>query len=114
MSAEHLKRFEGLPRQTLSDGRIVVEAATHTAKRRGLAKLDALPPDLAMHFPKCTAIHTFGMRFPLDLIWLARDGSLVRVDRDVAPKRMRTCRQAASVVETLSGEADAFLAAGLA
>jgi uncharacterized membrane protein (UPF0127 family) len=112
MSGEHI--FDGLPRRTLSDGRVVVEAATHNARRRGLAKLDALPPDHAMHIPRCTAIHTFGMRFAVDLVWLAKDESLVRVDRNVVPKRMRTCRQAASVVQTLAGEADAFIAAGLA
>lgn len=76
--------------------------------------MDALPPDHALQIPHTPSVHTFGMRFSLDLIWLAKDGSLVRVDRGVPSKRMRICIRARSVVETLSGEADAFLAAGLA
>jgi hypothetical protein len=39
---------------------------------------------------------------------------VVRVDRDVPPRRMRTCMRARSVVEVAAGRADAFLAAGLA
>ncbi len=53
------------------------------------------------------------MRFALDLIWLDKERSVVRVDRDVRPRRMRFCRQARSVVETVAGQADAFLAAGV-
>ena len=53
------------------------------------------------------------MRFALDLIWLDRDGAVVRVDRDVPPRRLRACRAARSVVEVAAGRADAFLAGGL-
>ena len=53
------------------------------------------------------------MRFALDLIWLGADGHVVRVDRDVAPRRLRGCRRARSVVECAAGEAGAFLAAGV-
>lgn len=81
---------------------------------RGLAKLDALAPDEALHIPRCRSVHTVGMRFALDLLWLDRDGAVVRVDHDVAARRLRTCLRARSVVECVAGEADAFLAAGLA
>jgi hypothetical protein len=37
----------------------------------------------------------------------------VRVDRDVAPRRMKACRRARSVLEVNAGSADEFLAAGL-
>jgi uncharacterized membrane protein (UPF0127 family) len=53
------------------------------------------------------------MRFPLDLVWLDRAGAVVRVDRDVPRRRVRTCLRARSVVECGAGRADAFLAAGL-
>jgi uncharacterized membrane protein (UPF0127 family) len=53
------------------------------------------------------------MRFALDLIWLRKDGSIVRIDRDVGPGRMRLCPRARSVLETVAGRADAFVAAGV-
>ncbi len=75
--------------------------------------LDALPPTLALHIPRCRSVHTVTMRFALDLIWLDRDGRVVRVDRGVPPGRMRSCLRARSVVEAGAGTGDAFLAAGL-
>lgn len=104
-------RFDGLPRRELPGGRVVIEARTHRSRRRGLSRLDALAPDQALHIPATPSVHTFGMRFALDLIWLGRDGGVVRVDRDVAPRRMRFCAGARSVIETVAGEADGFLAA---
>jgi uncharacterized membrane protein (UPF0127 family) len=48
----------------------------------------------ALHIPRCRSVHTFGMRFALDLVWLDADGRVVRVDRGVPPWRVRRCRAA--------------------
>jgi uncharacterized membrane protein (UPF0127 family) len=53
------------------------------------------------------------MRFGLDLIWLRKDGTVARIDRDVGPRRITFCRRARSVVETVAGAADRFIAAGI-
>jgi uncharacterized membrane protein (UPF0127 family) len=103
-------RFDDLPRRELGDGRVLIEARTHRSRRRGLSHLDALPAEWALHIPATPSVHTFGMRFDLDLIWLARDGTVVRVDHAVPPRRMRFCRGARSVVETAAGHGDAFRA----
>ena len=91
----------------------MAEAHTRAARLKGLAKLDAMPESTALHIPKCWSVHTFTMRFPLDLIWLDKAGTVVRVDRDVPPRRVKTCVKARSVVEANAGTADAFVAAGL-
>jgi len=75
--------------------------------------LDALPVRVALHIPRCRSVHTFGMRFALDLIWLGGDGRVLRIDRKVPPRRVRTCVRARSVVEVNGGVADAFLAGGV-
>jgi uncharacterized membrane protein (UPF0127 family) len=106
-------RLDGLPARELRGGLRVAEATTRRSRMKGLAKLDALPPALALHIPRCRSVHTVAMRFALDLIWLDRDGRVVRVDRDVPPGRMRSCLRARSVVEAGAGTGDAFLAAGL-
>ena len=80
---------------------------------RGLARLDSMPDWIALHIPRCRSVHTFTMRFPLDLIWLDKAGGVVRVDRSVPPRRLRSCWRARSVVEANAGTADAFVAAGL-
>ena len=112
-SAEACPRLDGLPGRDLTGGLRVAEANSRAARMKGLAKLDVQPEYLALHLPRCRSVHTFTMRFPLDLIWLGKDGRPVRVDRAVPPNRMKQCLRARSVVEANAGTADAFLAAGL-
>lgn len=103
-------RFDGLPHTALDADRVLIEARTHRSRRRGLSRLDALDPMYALHIPQTPSVHTFGMRFALDLIWLDGEGAVVRVDHGVGARRMRLCVRARSVIETVAGEGDAFLA----
>ncbi len=113
MSGDLEPRFAGLPTTEYPGGLIVVEAGTRKARTLGLSRLDHLDPDHALHIPKCSLIHMFGMRFELDLIWLHKDGTVARVDHAVGRRRLRFCRRAKSVIETVAGRADAFVAAGV-
>jgi uncharacterized protein len=92
----------------------VARASTLASRLKGLGGLDALPPAVALHIPRCRSVHTFTMRFPLDLIWLDGDGHVVRIDHAVPRWRMKWCPRARSVVEAGAGTGDAFVAAGLA
>lgn len=103
-------RFDSFPARDLPGGLRIVEAATRRARGKGLARLDEMPETLALHLVPCRSIHTFGMRFALDLIWLDRAGDVVRVDTGVPPRRLRTCLRARSVLEVRAGNADRFLA----
>ena len=113
MASQLESRFDGLPTTEYAGGLVVVEAKTRKARTLGLARLDQLDPDHALHIPKCSSIHMFGMRFALDLIWLGKDGTVVRIDRQVGRRQIRMCMKAKSVIETASGRADAFVAAGV-
>jgi uncharacterized protein len=114
VTPEPCPRLDALPGRELEGGLRVAEARSRAARLRGLAGLERLPRTAGLHIPGCRSVHTFTMRFPLDLIWLDRDGRPVRVDRHVPPRRMKACRRARSVVEVNAGAADAFLEAGLA
>ena len=63
---------------------------------RGLAFADAGQP---LFIPRCRSVHTFGMRYALDLFWLDERNDLARVDRDVPPRRVARCSGAAAVLE---------------
>jgi len=108
------RRLAALPARDLAGGLRVHDARGMRARARGLGGLDALPADRALRIPRCRAVHTFTMRFALDLIWLGPDGAVVRVDRNVPPRRHRGCARARAVVETRAGCADRFIAAGIA
>ncbi len=112
-SSEACPRLDGLPGRELSGGLRVAEANSRGSRMKGLAKLDVMPERLALHIPRCRSVHTFTMRFPLDLIWLGKDGQVVRVDPAVPPRRLKWCLKARSVVEANAGTADRFVGAGL-
>jgi uncharacterized membrane protein (UPF0127 family) len=103
-------RLDGLPGRDLDGGLRIVEARTRRSRGRGLARLDTMPSDVGLQLAPCRSIHTFGMRFALDLLWLDGTGAVVRVDREVPPRRVRTCWRARSVIEVRGGAAPPFVA----
>ena len=105
-------RLGALPAVDAGDGLLVHQAVRAGQRRRGLAGLDGLPANRALHLRPCRAVHTFGMRFALDLVWLDGARRVVRVDRGVPPRRQRACLRARSVVELRAGDADRLLESG--
>jgi hypothetical protein len=75
----------------------IVVARSFWRRIRGLAL--RRPPGPALLIPRCRSVHTFGMRFPLHLVWLDRDGRVLAVDLRVPPNRVRARRDAAAVLE---------------
>lgn len=105
------RRLDHLERRALPGGLTLLVAGDRRSRRRGLARLDELPAGQALLFERCRSVHTIGMRFALDLLWLDGGGRLVRLDEDVAAWRIRTCLQARAVVEAPAGEGARFAAA---
>ncbi|MGB2710692.1 MAG: DUF192 domain-containing protein [Conexibacter sp.] len=95
-------RLRRLPPTVLDpplDGLDVRIAHGPRARLLGLAGLRTLPPGTGLLLPRTRSVHTFGMRFALDLVWLDGDGAIVRVDRAVRAGRVRSCRPARAVLE---------------
>src|SRR5438046_710370 len=80
----------------------VVVARSFRRRLRGLA-LRRGPPGYALLIPRCRCVHTFGMRFALDLVWFGADGRVLAIDRRVPPNRVVARRGAWAVLETPSG-----------
>jgi hypothetical protein len=54
-------------------------------------------------------VHTIGMRFALDLVWLDRAGDVLRIDEHVGRGRIRSCLGAGGgVVEVAAGRGPAL------
>lgn len=58
------------------------------ARLRGLIGRRALPPGRGLLIPRCNAIHTLFMRFPIRATFLDRQGNVVKVVRNVRPGRL--------------------------
>lgn len=81
-----------------------VPAATgFRARLLGLAHLPAERAGVGLLIPRCACVHTFGMRFALDLVFLDRAGRVLSVRRDVAPRRLAWQRGACAVLELPQG-----------
>jgi uncharacterized membrane protein (UPF0127 family) len=80
-----------------------VEIVVARSFRRRLLGLGLRRPGPALLIPGCRSVHTFGMRFALDLAWLDREGRVVALDEGVRPGRVRCCREAVAVLEVPAG-----------
>lgn len=69
------------------------------ARLLGLAGLDREAAGAGLLIPRCAAVHTFGMRFALDLVFLDRDGRPCSVRLALPPRRLAADRRAAAVLE---------------
>ena len=69
------------------------------ARLLGLAYLEREEAGPGLLIPGCSSVHTFGMRFELDLYFLDRDGGVVSVRLGVPAKRVAFCGSARSVLE---------------
>lgn len=56
-------------------------------RMRGLLGRSGLPPGELLSIPHCNLIHTFGMRFPIDVIFIDANGTFVKIVRNLHPKR---------------------------
>jgi uncharacterized membrane protein (UPF0127 family) len=91
-------RLRRLPVVTVL-GREVRVATTFRARLLGLAHLDREEAGPGLLIPRCSSIHTFGMRFALDLYFLDEEGAAIEVRRGVPGRRVAFCRRATAVIE---------------
>ena len=92
------RRFRRLPFGTILG--FTVPVATHLWPRLlGLAFLDRERAGEGLLIPRCRSVHTFGMRFHLDLIFVGPDDRVIEVRRGIGPNRLIRCRRAAAVLE---------------
>jgi hypothetical protein len=91
-----------------------VELAVDSASRkRGLLGRNGLPPAHALVIAPSNGVHTFAMRFPIDIIFVARDGRVVKITHALPARRIAFALRAFAVIEMAAGEADrAALAVG--
>jgi uncharacterized protein len=86
----------------------LVEVADHGAtRRRGLLGRDALPAGEGLWIVPCESVHTFFMKFPIDLVYLDRNKKVKKVRSAVPPWRLSACLSAHSIIELASGTIDA-------
>jgi uncharacterized protein len=72
---------------------------------KGLLGKRTLPPGEGLLIRPAPSIHTYFMRFPIDVVFLSGDGHVLKVSEHVKPWRARSARRAYAVLELAAGEA---------
>jgi uncharacterized membrane protein (UPF0127 family) len=78
----------------------VLETAFESATRnRGLLGRSGLPPEHALILAPSNFVHTFFMQFPIDVLFVARDGTVLKARRAVPARRIVGALRAFAVIE---------------
>lgn len=81
-----------------------LETADSGAKRsKGLLGRNGLGSGEGLWIVPCESVHTFFMRFAIDLVYLDRKNRVKKVRRTVGPWRISACLSAHSVLELPAG-----------
>ena len=55
----------------------------------------------------CNQVHTFNMAYPIDIVYLAKDGTVVQIDAQIPPSKiLKTVKKSHSILELRSGAAE--------
>jgi uncharacterized membrane protein (UPF0127 family) len=92
-----------------ADDRVVCErcliAGSPLKRMRGLLGRRGLESGEGLLLRPAASVHTFFMRFAIDVVFLSRDGEVLKVADRVPPWRTAAAKGAKAVVELPAGEA---------
>jgi uncharacterized protein len=97
------------PRQAINRTRGTVLASqlelagSGETRRKGLLGREGLAPGTGLWIVPCESVHTFFMRFAIDLVYLDRKHTVRKVRTAVGPWRVSACLSAHSVLELPAG-----------
>jgi uncharacterized membrane protein (UPF0127 family) len=81
-------------------------ADSFLARTRGLLGRKRLERGEGLLIRGTSSIHTHFMRFAIDVVFLHRDGRVLKLSRELRPWRFAGCRGASDVVELPAGTCD--------
>lgn len=77
-------------------------------RMKGLLGRSSLAEGEGLLIRPCKGIHTFGMKFPIDVVFLNKNNRVIAISKNIPPNRMtRIYHRASSVIELSAGTAEA-------
>lgn len=91
-------RFDNITRGT-SLGHAIELAGSSQTRKTGLLKHTSLAPGHGLWIKPCEAIHTFFMKFAIDVVYIDKKLRVKKVREAIGPWRFSGCLTAHSVIE---------------
>lgn len=83
----------------------VAVADNFFTRLKGLLGTKELPRGKALLITPCNSVHTFGMRYAIDVFFVSKTGKILKVVPFMPPGKLAWCRQSAFVLELWAGAA---------
>lgn len=97
--------------RNLSKGTMLADRAdianTSRTRKTGLLKHSKLDPGEGLWITPCEAVHTVGMKFPIDVLFLDKKRRVIKIRPAMPRWRLAGSLRAHSVLELPSGAAEA-------
>jgi uncharacterized membrane protein (UPF0127 family) len=92
-------------RSVVLGDRVAVADDSRT-RRTGLLKHTSLERGEGLWIAPCEAVHTFGMKFVIDVVFLSRKKKVLKIRKNMPKRRVAICLRAHSVLELPAGTLD--------
>ena len=99
-------RVQNISSETVLADRALI-ADTSKTRKTGLLRHERLDPGEGLWITPCEGVHTVGMKFPIDVLFLDKQRKVVKIRAAMPRWRMAACLRAHSVLELPSGMAAA-------
>ena len=111
IGSHHAAKRGGAKLVRASDGHVLLDqlslATTFLRRLRGLQLLPRLDPAHGLLLCPCPSLHTCFMRFPIDVVMLDRNGTVLDIRRNIPPWRIVLCPpKTRAIIETAPGALD--------
>ena len=87
-------------------GDAILVADDSRSRRTGLLRHSQLAPGEGLWIVPCEAVHTFGMKFAIDVVYLSRKKQILKIRKNMPVRRISLCLRAHSVLELPAGWVD--------
>lgn len=82
----------------------IIHANTFTRRLKGLMGTKALPEDTGLLLEPCNSVHTWHMKYPIDVIYLNSQDQVLHIEPSMPPNTWgKRVKEAAKVLEINAG-----------
>lgn len=83
-------------------------ASNFLSRLRGLLFTRSLDAQHGLLIVPCNSVHTAGMAYPIDVVFIDSKGVILKIHSHLKPWRMARCKQAYQTLELASGQVAAL------